>query len=76
MCTNCIAYGILGALSLILLVDAVALQWTARPALALDMATGVLAAQYFVGLTVMAAAKYYKCLICCMPGVKQVKKKR
>ncbi|MBI4014752.1 MAG: hypothetical protein HY365_02235, partial [Candidatus Aenigmarchaeota archaeon] len=75
MCTNCIAYGVLGALALILLVDAVALQWTVRPALALDVATGVLAAQYFVGLTVLAAAKYYKCQICCMPAAKQDKKK-
>ena len=76
MCKSCIAYGILGAVSLVLLVGALAYQWTARPMLALDMATGVLVAQYFVGLTVMAAAKYYKSQICCMPAAKQAKKKR
>ncbi len=77
MCKSCIAYGILGAVSLVLLVGALAYQWTARPMLALDMATGVLVAQYFVGLTVMAAAKYYKSQICCMPEkAKHARKKR
>ena len=74
MCSNCIAYSVFGALALVLLVSGIG-QQLKMPEIGLDMATGIMALQYFSGIALMGAAKYYKAQAHCM-GMESESKKR
>jgi len=68
-------YSVFGALALVLLVSGIG-QQLKMPEIGLDMATGILALQYFAGVALMGAAKYYKAQAHCMNESESKKRKK
>lgn len=68
-------YSVFGALALVLLVSGIG-QQLKMPEIGLDMATGILALQYFAGLALLGTAKYYKAQSHCMNESEPKKRKK